>query len=49
MNTGQTDYIRHMLLTADPSGRAVWGLGLSKLAAGIAGSNFAWGMDACLL
>jgi hypothetical protein len=49
MNTGQTDYIRHMFLRVDPSGRAVWGLGLWKLVAGIAGSNFAGGTDVCLL
>jgi hypothetical protein len=30
---------------ADPSGRAVCG----RSHAGIAGSNFAWGMDVCLL
>ena len=38
-----------MLIRADPSGRAVWGLGLWNLAAGIAGSNFAGGMEARLL
>jgi hypothetical protein len=33
---------------AGHSGRAVWGVGLGRLVAGIVGSNPAQGMDVCL-
>jgi hypothetical protein len=35
------------LIDAGHSGRAVWGVGLSRLVAGIVGSNPAQGMDVC--
>ena len=34
---------------ADPSGRAVWGLGLRPLAGWDCGFEFGWGMNVCLL
>jgi hypothetical protein len=36
------------MLHADHSGRAVWGVGLGRLVAGIVGSNPAQGMDVCV-
>jgi hypothetical protein len=36
-----------MKVNAGHSGRAVWGVGLGRLVAGIVGSNPAQGMDVC--
>jgi hypothetical protein len=41
-------WMKEKEVTAGHSGRAVWGVGLGRLAAGIVGSNPAQGMDVCL-
>jgi hypothetical protein len=40
-------FIAGKRLSAGHSGRAVWGVGLGRLVAGIMGSNPAQGMDVC--
>jgi hypothetical protein len=41
------DFIIVIIYGAGHSGRAVWGVGLGRLVAGIVGSNPAQGMDVC--
>jgi hypothetical protein len=45
----QTSIVKkeYILCPAGHSGRAVWGVGLGRLVAGIVGSNPAQGMDVC--